>query len=48
MPGQLSDYLGFDLMMIDDWPCPSVLPADSGYDARFIVSASSMASTSLG
>lgn len=31
-PGQTSDYLGFDLVMADNLPEPSVL-ADRGYDA---------------
>ncbi len=32
-PGQISDYLGFDLVMTDNLPAPSVLLADRGYDA---------------
>ena len=32
-PGQTSDYLGFDLVMDDNLPEPSVLLADRGYDA---------------
>ena len=32
-PGQTSDYLGFDLVMADNLPRPSVLLADRGYDA---------------
>jgi transposase len=32
-PGQTSDYLGFDLVMADNLPCPRVLLADRGYDA---------------
>ncbi len=32
-PGQTSDYLGFDLIMADNLPEPSVLLADRGYDA---------------
>ena len=32
-PGQTSDYLGFDLVMVDNLPEPSVLLADRGYDA---------------
>src|SRR6056297_2887804 len=32
-PGQTSDYLGFDLVMADNLPKPSVLLADRGYDA---------------
>lgn len=32
-PGQTSDYLGFDLVMVDNLPRPSVLLADRGYDA---------------
>ena len=32
-PGQTSDYLGFDLVMADNLPEPSVLLADRGYDA---------------
>lgn len=35
-PGQTSDYLGFDLVMADNLPSPSVLPADRGYDADSI------------
>ena len=31
-PGQTSDYLGFDLVMADNLPAPSVLLADRGYD----------------
>ncbi|GAB5430999.1 MAG: hypothetical protein EpisKO_03690 [Epibacterium sp.] len=31
--GQTSDYLGFDLVMVDNLPKPSVLLADQGYDA---------------
>ena len=31
-PGQTSDYLGFDLVMADNLPEPSVLLADRGYD----------------
>lgn len=31
--GQTSDYLGFDLVMADNPPTPSVLLADQGYDA---------------
>ena len=31
-PGQTSDYLGFDLVMDDNLPEPSVLLADRGYD----------------
>ena len=31
--GQTSDYLGFDLVMADNLPTPSVLLADRGYDA---------------
>lgn len=30
-PGQTSDYLGFDLVMDDNLPEPSVLLADHGY-----------------
>lgn len=30
--GQTSDYLGFDLVMADNLPGPSVLLADRGYD----------------
>ena len=30
--GQTSDYLGFDLVMADNLPTPSVLLADRGYD----------------
>lgn len=29
-PGQTSDYLGFDLVMADNLPAPSVLLADRG------------------
>lgn len=32
-PGQASDYTGFDLVMTDNLPEPSVLLADRGYDA---------------
>ncbi|ETX28646.1 transposase [Roseivivax isoporae LMG 25204] len=32
-PGQTSDYVGFDLVMADNLPVPSVLLADRGYDA---------------
>ena len=35
-PGQTSDYLGFDLVMADNLPEPSVLLADRGYDANSI------------
>ena len=35
-PGQTSDYLGFDLVMADNLPEPSVLLADRGYDADSI------------
>ena len=35
-PGQTSDYLGFDLVMVDNLPEPSVLLADRGYDADSI------------
>ena len=31
--GQTSDYLGFDMVMADKLPTPSVLLADRGYDA---------------
>jgi transposase len=31
--GQTSDYLGFDLVMDDNLPEPSVLLADRGYDS---------------
>lgn len=34
--GQTSDYLGFDLVMADNLPAPSVLLADRGYDADSI------------
>jgi transposase len=34
--GQTSDYLGFDLVMVDNLPKPSVLLADQGYDADSI------------
>jgi transposase len=34
--GQASDYLGFDLVMTDSLPRPSVLLADRGYDADSI------------
>ena len=33
---QTSDYLGFDLVMADNMPTPSVLLADRGYDADSI------------
>ncbi|MEY8827925.1 transposase, partial [Sedimentitalea sp. XS_ASV28] len=32
-PGQTSDYRGFDLVMADNLPEPSVLLADRGYDS---------------
>lgn len=32
-PGQTSDYTGFELVMTDNLPEPSVLLADRGYDA---------------
>lgn len=32
-PGQSSDYLGFDLVMVDNLPARRVLLADRGYDA---------------
>ena len=35
-PGQTSDSLGFDLVMADNLPSPSVLLADRGYDADSI------------
>ena len=35
-PGQTSDYTGFDLVMADNLPEPSVLLADRGYDADSI------------
>lgn len=31
--GETSDYLGFDLVMADNFPKPNVLLADRGYDA---------------
>lgn len=34
--GQASDYLGFDLVMTDNLPKPSVLLADRGYDSDSI------------
>ena len=34
--GQTSDYLGFDLVMADNLPTPSVLLADRDYDADSI------------
>jgi len=34
--GQTSDYLGFDLVMADNLPTPSVLLADRGCDADSI------------
>ena len=34
--GQTSDYLGFDLVMADNLPKPSVLLADRGYDSDSI------------
>ncbi len=34
--GQTSDYLGFDMVMADNLPTPSVLLADRGYDADSI------------
>ncbi len=35
-PGQTSDYLGFDLVMVDNLPEPNVLLADRGYDGDSI------------
>lgn len=35
-PGQTYDYMGFDLVMADTLPEPSVLLADRGYDADSI------------
>jgi len=35
-PGQTSDYIGFDMVMADNLPEPSVLLADRGYDADSI------------
>lgn len=35
-PEQTSDYVGFDLVMADNLPKPSVLLADRGYDADSI------------
>ena len=35
-PGQTSDYLGFDMVMADNLPTPSVLLADCGYGADSI------------
>jgi len=35
-PGQTSEYLGFDLVMADTLPEPSILLADRGYDADSI------------
>ncbi|RVT87403.1 IS5 family transposase [Rhodobacteraceae bacterium CCMM004] len=35
-PGQTSDYCGFDLVMADNLPTPSVVVADRGYDADSI------------
>lgn len=35
-PGQTSDYTGFDLVMTDNLPEPSMLLADRGYDADSI------------
>ncbi|WP_227286526.1 IS5 family transposase, partial [Boseongicola sp. H5] len=35
-PGQTSDCLGFDLVMADNLPVPSVLLADRAYDADSI------------
>lgn len=34
--GQTSDYLGFDLVMAENLPAPSVLLADRGYGANSI------------
>ncbi len=34
--GQTSDYLGFDMVMAENLPTPSVLLADRGYDADSI------------
>lgn len=33
MPGQTSDYLGFDLVMAENLPEPAVLLAHRGYDS---------------
>lgn len=35
-PGQASDYLGFDLVMADNLPQPSVFLANRGYDGDSI------------
>ena len=35
-PGQTSDYRGFDMVMADNLPQPSVLLADRGYDSDSI------------
>lgn len=35
-PGQTFDYIGFDMVMSDNLPEPSVLLADRGYDADSI------------
>lgn len=35
-PGQTSDYLGFDLVMADDLPLPSVMLAGRGYDSDHV------------
>ena len=35
-PGQTSDYRGFNLVMADNLPAPSVLLADRGHDADHI------------
>jgi len=34
--GQTFDYLGFDMVMADNRPTPSVLQVDRGYDADSI------------
>lgn len=34
--GQMSDYVGFDMVMAENLPQPSVLLADRGYDADSI------------
>ena len=35
-PGQTSDYIGFDMVMADNLPEPSILLADRVYDADSI------------
>jgi transposase len=32
-PGQISDYTGYNLVMVDNLPAPRIMIADRGYDA---------------